>query len=158
MRRSSLPGCSARAIALSLLIGCAAHPLPPAPPSVADVLGTDKAPLVVDWPAGQRTDLATTTADGVAVVRATPKSITLLRDCHLPGTYGFVGFSTKEQVVRLEDAADLSLNLPLRGAGIAADLGGELGASMALDVALVTVGRRRTTRTSAMRAALKGSE
>lgn len=126
-------------------------------PTVASAI-SDKAPLVVDWPAGERTDLEVSTNDGVAVVRVEPNSIRLLRDCHLSGSYGFLGVSTKEQLIRLDDAGDVALSLPLRGVGLAAELGGELGTSTALDVALVTVGRRRTIRTSAPRSALKGGE
>lgn len=149
------------ALAVGTVVVSACHPSPPPPPprpNVADVLGTDKAPLVVDWPVSHRGNLATAMTDGVAVVRVEPKGITLLRDCRLAGSYGFVGFSKKEQLIRLSDATDVSLSLPLRGVGIAADLGADLGASMSLDVALVTVGRQRTPRTSAMRAALKGPE
>jgi TPR repeat protein len=132
-------------------------PLPGKAPTVASAIA-DKAPLVVDWPAGQRTDLEVSTNDGVAVVRVEPQTIKLLRECHLSGSYGFLGVSTKEQVIRLDDAGDVALSLPLRGIGLAADLSGELGTSTALDVALITIGRRRTIRTSAARSALKGGK
>lgn len=158
--RFAAPAVSLFSLVTSSVLVTACGPgglVPVKAPTVASAIA-DKAPLVVDWPAGQRTDLEVSTHDGVAVVRVEPTSIKLLRDCHLSGSYGFLAVSTKEQVIRLDDAADVALSLPLRGTGLAADLSGELGTSTALDVALVTIGRRRTIRTSAPRSALTGGE
>jgi TPR repeat protein len=151
-----------RPLALAALAAASAcnpgGPLPISAPTAASALAADKAPLVVDWPAGPRADLEAATQEGVVVVKVEPSNISLLRDCRLSGSYGFLGVTTKEQLIRLEDAGEMKLSLPLRGAAFAADLSGELGASTALDVALVTVGKRRTTRATAPRGALKGSE
>jgi uncharacterized protein len=65
--------------------------------------------------------------------------------------------TTKEQVIRLENADEIRANLPLSGAILVAKLEGELQAGSALDIALVLVGNRRTTWSNVTPADLKGS-
>src|SRR5690606_8597226 len=102
-------------------------------------------PLVVDWQPEQRGDLEVAMREGVAVVGFGPKGLRLLPDCRIDGAYGFIGVNTKEQVVRLLSSEEVQANLAADAAGILARLGGELGTTQALDVAIVMVGKRRTT-------------
>jgi TPR repeat protein len=113
-------------------------------------------PLVVDWKPDQRGDLEEVMHDGVAVVAYDCSGIKLLKQCHVEGTYGYLGMTKREQVVRLQSADELRANLPLSGLKIAGEIGGELSRGSTLDIALVTVGKKRTTWKSPTRDDLKG--
>ena len=96
---------------------------------------------MVDWKPEQRGDLEIAMSEGVAVVAYDCSGMKLLKDCHLNGSYGYLGMTRKEQVVRLSDSDEVRANLPLSGVKLSAEL--KRGAS--LDVAMVMVGKRRTT-------------
>lgn len=98
-------------------------------------------PLVVDWKPEQRGDLELIMKENVAVVAYSCKGIKLLKECKVDGKYGFLGMSKKEQVVRLTSADEVKANLPLGGASIA----GSLAGGSTLDVAMVMVGKVKTT-------------
>ncbi|MBX3224688.1 MAG: sel1 repeat family protein [Labilithrix sp.] len=102
-------------------------------------------PLVVDWKPEQRGDLEVLMKDGVAVVSYSCKGFKLLKDCKVDGKYGFLGMSKKEQVVKLTNADEVKANLPLAGAGIAANIGAEMQRGATLDVALIMIGKVKTT-------------
>src|SRR5262245_66516470 len=61
-------------------------------------------PLVVDWKDEQRGDLEIAMKQGVAVVAYSCQGIKLLPDCKVEGSYGFMGMTKKESVVRLQNA------------------------------------------------------
>lgn len=156
--------------ALGTLWGCGApnqnaHAVRPANPTAADARGSQSVyvieaegqPLIVDWQPETRGDLEVAMHDGVAVVGFDAKGLRLLKDCHLPGKYGFVGVNTKEHVVRLESTDEVKANLPAAGLGIIAKLGTELGRSQVLDVAIVMIGKKRTTWATAARDELEGN-
>ena len=135
-------------VALAALAGCPSPmPLPdPKPPTPGPkVIEGNGEPLIVDWQPQHRGDLEIAMHDGLAVVEYSDKGFRLLKGCTVSATYGFVGMSTKEQLVRLESADDVRANLPLGGAGLVGQLGAELGRSTTLDVAMVMVGKIRTT-------------
>ncbi|HVJ15559.1 MAG TPA: tetratricopeptide repeat protein [Polyangiaceae bacterium] len=113
-------------------------------------------PFVVDWKAEQRADLEVAMRQGVAVVAYDGSHLRLLNDCRIEGSYGFFGVVTKEDVVQLNSADEISANLPLGGVGLAAQLGAELDRGASLDVAMVIVGMSRTTWQGPTRADLKG--
>ncbi len=102
-------------------------------------------PLVVDWPGGMRGKLETRMTKGVAVVKYDCETIELLEDCTAGGTYGYMGMTTKEEMVRLKSADEVKANLPLSGLSIVAKIGAEMQRDTSLDIATVMVGRRRTT-------------
>ena len=102
-------------------------------------------PLVVDWKPEQRGDLEVLMKDGIAIVSYSCKGLKLLKDCKVDGKYGFLGMTKKEQLVRLENADELKANLPLAGAGLAANIGGDMERGATLDVALVMIGKKKTT-------------
>ena len=143
-----------------LTVACPSAP-PNAPtwndgrPHVAVVQGANE-PLVVDWQPEQRGDLEVSMKQGVAIVAYDKEGLRLLRDCKIDGSYGFFGTTTKEQVVRLKSEEELRANLPTFGGALAAKLGGELKQGGTLDVALVMVGKLRTTWHHASRADLTG--
>jgi TPR repeat protein len=144
-----------RALSFALLttIGCgagtAAEVVRPKETTAASALGQAECadvasgaePLVVDWKPEQRGDLEVAMKDGVAVVSYSCKGIKLLADCKLDGKYGYIGMTRKEQVLQLTSSDELQANLPLTGSQLSAGL--ERGSS--LDVAMIMVGKRRTT-------------
>lgn len=136
-----------------LVAGCgaggAAQAVRPDAPTAGSALGeapcrdvkTGGEPLVVDWKTEQRGDLEVAMKEGVAVVAYSCQGIKLLKDCHINGQYGFIGMTRREEVVRLDNSDEVKANLPLSGGAI----GGELSRGATLDVAMVLVGKRRTT-------------
>lgn len=116
-------------------------------------VGDGGEPLVVDWKPEQRGDLEIAMKEGVAVVSYSCEGIKLLKECHLEGNYGYMGMTRKEQVVRLANSDEVRANLPLSGAKLSAEL--KRGSS--LDVAMVMVGKQKTTWSEPTKADLKGS-
>lgn len=134
------------------LVGAAAScsPAPPAPgpapmPPSPEFITGNLEPMIVDWQPEQRGDLEVSMRDGLVVVGYDKRGFRHLRDCHVDGTYGFMGMTRRERVVRLESADDVRANLPLGGLGLAARLGGELENGATLDIAMVMIGKLRTT-------------
>jgi hypothetical protein len=116
----------------------------------------DGSPLVVDWKADERSDLEVAMRDGIAVVAYTCDTIKLLRDCHIDGRYGFKGVTRKEDVIQLKNEDELRANLPKTGALVGTDIRADLARGASIDVAVMLVGKRRTTRIHATRADLVG--
>jgi len=149
----------------SLAVGCgaggAAEVIRPADPTASGALSEAECravdgrvePLVVDWKPEQRGDLEVAMKDGVAVVAYDCKSFRLLPDCKIEGQYGFIGMTRKEQMVRLENSDEIKANLPLSGGQI----GAGLSRDSTIDIAIVMVGKRRTTWQEPETTDLKGS-
>jgi uncharacterized protein len=150
---------------LSCGAGGAAEAVRPADPTAAGVLGESGGdgsckdvskgaePLVVDWKPDLRGDLEVVMKEGVAVVGYTCEGMKLLKECRIEGTYGFIGMTKKEQVVRLANADEVKANLPFSGGSI----GGELQRGSTLEIAMIMVGKKRTTWDEPTKADLKGS-
>jgi uncharacterized protein len=115
-------------------------------------------PLVVDWQPEQRGDLEVAMKDGIAIVSYTKQNgLKLLKNCRAKeGSYQFIGITRKEQVIRLNNADEIAANLPLGGPLMVAKIGGELERGSNLEIAMVMVGKFRTTRTSVVKVALEG--
>jgi len=107
-------------------------------PAVCHEVQADSTPLVVDWTPEERGDLEAAMKQGVAIFHYDCKTVKLLPDCKIEGSYGFLGITKKEQVITLDNADQAQANLPLHGASIGASM--ERGAS--LEVGLVMVGKR----------------
>lgn len=115
-------------------------------------VGEGGEPLVVDWKPEQRGDLEIAMKEGVAVVGYSCEGIKLLKECHIEGNYGYMGMTRKEQVVRLNNSDEVRANLPLSGVKLSAEL--KRGSS--LDVAMVMVGKQKTTWSEPTKTDLKG--
>ena len=113
-------------------------------------------PLVVDWKPEQRGDLELLMKENVAIVSYSCKGFKLLKDCKVDGTYGFLGMSKKEQVVKLNNADEVKANLPLGGIGIAGSISAEMARGSTLDVAMIMVGKVKTTWAKVQADELKG--
>jgi uncharacterized protein len=103
-------------------------------------------PLVVDMPAAERGDLELALEDGLVAVRYDCNQLAVVTDCGAGGSYGFAAFNQKEQVVKLSSEMDVKANLPISGGAIGAKLAGEFARGRSLDVAMMMVGKQRTTR------------
>ncbi|MCC6898577.1 MAG: sel1 repeat family protein [Polyangiaceae bacterium] len=129
----------------------------PEPPKVQSTLCDSVAdfgqPLIVDLKAHERAVYEAVMKDGVAVVSYDCKQLRIIKDCKIEGDYGFVGVSPKEEVVRLDGADEIQLNLPTFGAKIAA----EVQRDTSLDLGLILIGMRRTTVDAADKKRLTGS-
>lgn len=102
-------------------------------------------PLIVDWEAYQRGDLEEAMNDGVAVVAYDCHSLRLLKGCRLDSTYGFMAFSKKEENIQFENADEITANLPAFGVSLLKGLSGELTRDSTIDLAMILVGKKRTT-------------
>ncbi len=102
-------------------------------------------PLVVDWKPEQRGDLEVVMKEGVAVAAYSCKGLKILKDCKVDGKYGFLGMTKKEQMVRLQNEDEVKANLPLGGVGLAANISADMQRGATLDVALVMIGKKKTT-------------
>lgn len=102
-------------------------------------------PLIVDLKAHDRANLEEAMHDGVAVVSYDCKSLRVLHECKLEGTYGFMGVSLKEEIVQLVDSDEIKANLPGTGAFLAGKLDAKLASGASFDIAMVMIGKRRTT-------------
>lgn len=147
----ALASCGTGAVAESVRSDAptASHALGEAPcRNVAD--GAE--PLIVDWNPELRGDLEVAMKDGVAVVSYSCDGFHLLPDCHIAGQYGFIGMTKREQMVRLDSSDEIKANLPFSGGRI----GGELERGSSVDIALIMIGKRRTTWSEPTRADLEG--
>lgn len=120
-------------------------------------VGESGQPLIVDWPAHERTNLEEAMLGGVAVVAYDCKELRLLKDCRLEGSYGFLGLTKREESLQLVDADEIRANLPAFGGKLVSTLGAELGRGKSLDLAMVMAGKSRTTVPRATRAQLQGN-
>jgi hypothetical protein len=115
-------------------------------------VGEEGKPLVVDWKPEERSDLEAALAQGVAIVHYDCQGIKLLPDCHLDGGYGYVGTTTQEQVISLDNADEVKANLPLNGPKISASLARDAS----LDIGMLLIGKRTTTALKVRRDTLTG--
>jgi uncharacterized protein len=134
----------------------------PATPKMDDEQGQCRAvedfgqPLLVDWKPHQRANLEEAMTDGVAVVSYNCKTLRLLKGCTVEGTYDYLGLSKKESMIRLYDKDEIRANLPGFGGKYVLSLGAELERGASLDVALILVGKKRTTVREVTKEKLKG--
>lgn len=108
-------------------------------------------PLVVDLKGEERGDFEVAMKEGIAVVKYECNVLKLVDGCSVEGTYGYLGLSPKEELVRLENSDELKANLPITAGAFGAKLGAEMERGMTLDIAMMIVGKRRTTRKASLR-------
>lgn len=156
-------------LALGIFVGsCGGRPVAeavrPDAPRASEALGGGDAPscraipphadaLVVDMRSAERTDLEVAMREGLAVVRYDCKGLQVVRGCALSGEYSYAGVSPKEDVVQIAGSDEIRANLPFS----VARLEGGVGRDTSLDVAVVLVGRRTTSRARAARTELSGT-
>ena len=103
-------------------------------------------PLVVDWNAHQRIELAQAMKNGVVVLSYPSCSeLHVLPDCHvgeLPNAYSFTGFALDDELVVVDNQDQLGATFPIHAASLAGDL--RRGSRIQLDLA--TIGGTRTIR------------
>jgi TPR repeat protein len=115
------------------------------------------APLLVDMKEHDRAKIEVALGKQLTVVRYDCKTLEVIDGCSVDGaSYGYVGFTRKERVLRLASADEIRANLPTLGMAWAAKLEGELTQGGSLDIALVTVGQRTTTLSAVAPAHLGG--
>jgi hypothetical protein len=143
--------------------GAAGEAVRPKDPTANEALGEagdctgvspEAQPFLVDWKDEQRGELEIAMQKGVAVLAYSCKGIKLLRDCRLPGEYGFAGYdAVKKKNIDLTSNDDVSATVPLSAASISA----ELKRGLALKLAYAMVGQKGTTVETAQRSDLVGS-
>jgi TPR repeat protein len=109
-------------------------------------------PLVVDWSSDDRTDLEVAMRDGIVVASYDCNSFRVLENCRVTGGYSFAGVGRKEDVVQISGQDELHANFPLGAATITAGLDRD----STIDVALITVGKHRTSAFQVARTDMQG--
>lgn len=152
-------------IAASAPLGCKSVGgiVEPSPMSASEALGEAKCrkvgerdqPLIVDWKPHERTDLEAAMHDGVAVVHYDCEGVRLLPGCQLDGSYQYLATSKKEQTIKLETADEIAANVPSLGKSFMGELSASLARGSTLKLAMVLVGKKRTTVAQATTAMLK---
>ena len=110
-------------------------------------------PLVVDWSSSQRLDLEVAMNDGLVPVQYTCGDFRIVGGCAVRGSYTFTGVGRKEEVVQIENAAEVAANFRLSVATLAA----EVQRGTAIDLAMVLVGKRSATARHVTRDLLEGN-
>jgi TPR repeat protein len=109
-------------------------------------------PLVVDWSSAARLDLELAMQEGLVPVRYTCDEFRIVKGCKVQGDYIFAGVSRKEDVIEIENAAELAVNFRVN----VASLQGSVGRGSALHLAMVLVGKRSSTASSITTQMLEG--
>ena len=112
-------------------------------------------PLVVDLDAAARGDMEIAMREGIGVVAYDCDRFELLKDCIVEGDYAFMGYEKKEDVVRLSDSDELFLNLPFGAKLLGSKIGASLEREATLDIAMMLIGKHRTTRRMTTRGQLQ---
>jgi hypothetical protein len=129
-----------------------------AAPRTCVPVGPRADPLVVDLRAEDRVQFETAMQGGIAVVRYDCAGLELLRDCSAGGDYGFKGVTRKERLVQLTTKDEIAANLPVTGGALAVEFGAQLARGASLDLAMVMIGRRSSSRATVARGELRGDE
>ncbi len=166
MIRFLLGTCGVFLLALSGVVACGGQPRGAVEPEhratallgepSVEVISTRQNPLVVDWKNEQRADLEVAMAERLAVVRFDGRSIRLFDRCSLEGSYGFVRVTPKEQLIVLESAEEVQVNLPLAAAGLGVDLGAQFSRGSSVELGMVIVGKKSSVRAKAAPSELSG--
>lgn len=109
-------------------------------------------PLTVDWSSDDRADLEIGMREGLVVVAFDCDEFRVLDQCRVEGGYAYAGVSRKQEVVQITGAGELHANLPVGKAELAAVI--ERGAT--IDIAMVSVGKLRTSATGVSAEQLEG--
>ncbi len=129
-------------------------------PSVADETGQTKCkvsassnkPLVVEWPAADRTQVEAGARRGIVAVRYVGCEMELLPACVLPGTYGYIATTAKRENVKVTSQDELYAHMPVGAFKLEAQLERE----GELNVDMMIVGRKDADKTDFTSADLTG--
>jgi TPR repeat protein len=103
-------------------------------------------PLIVDLDQDARSELEAAMKKGIAVVAYDCASLRVLTACRVAdGKYEYAGVSRKEEVIQMTSSDDVAANLPINAAKVSA----EVSSGRSIDLALVRVGTKNTTRSVA---------
>src|SRR5690606_1604315 len=94
-------------------------------------------PLIIEWPAHDRSALEALVAEGRqrVAVRYAGCEMELLPACHAPGRYRYVGVQPKREDYVFKRADDLYAKIPLGAANLEAEL--ERHGALSLDMTVV---------------------
>lgn len=117
-------------------------------------LGGLISPLIIEWPAGARSDLESAMRDGVVVVSFTCDKVTVLPDCKVKGSYGYRAVTPRVETTLIEGKDNIQASFG--GVGWAA--GGNLSREAKLDLSFMLVGKMTTTRSAVHTSDLEGGD
>jgi len=124
----------------------------PADQAKCSVAVSQKEPLIIEWPATQRTQLEALATRGAIAVRYSGCEMEVISGCRVPRRYGYTPTSRHRDALHIKNEDDLYAKLPLG----AASLSGELKKAGELSVEMTLVGTYQTDRTEITRDELGG--
>jgi hypothetical protein len=110
-------------------------------------------PLIVEWPAADRGALEAQRSKGLVAVRYDGCEMEVMRQCTVPGDYGYTPVTPKEDHISITNADELYASIPV----YAAKFEGKLATSGHLDVEMVIVGSFEADRARVTRDELDGA-
>jgi len=113
--------------------------------------GQDR-PLIVEWPAADRTALEAVAKRGTVVVRYAGCEVEILAQCRAPGSYTYTPTTIKVDNLSIKDADELYAKVPLGAARLEA----QLARAGELNVAMTVVGRYQIEATQVSSDQLEG--
>lgn len=98
------------------------------------VESSQRRPLIVEWPSPDRGALEAQAKKGLVAVRYTGCEMEVLRQCKLPGTYGYTPVTRKADHIAIKNADELYASIPIHAAQFEAKLqqSGELDVNMTI--------------------------
>ncbi len=111
-------------------------------------------PLVLEWPAGARSDLEAAVHDGVVVVAYSCTGVKVLADCKVKGNYGYRAVTARTETTLIEGKDDIKASF----GGAAWAVAGNLTRDAKLDLTTILVGKLSTPRASVHRSDLAGDD
>lgn len=162
-----MPAPALRSLVLLIVAACGGsrggEVVRPADPKASEALGEAPVeckgdlgygePFVVDWSSTQRLDLEVAMKTGLVPVRYTCEELRVVKGCKIRGDYAFAGVSRKEDLIRIENAADVRANFRVNVAKLEA----AMTRGSTIDLALVLVGKQSSTASTVTRDVLEGS-
>jgi hypothetical protein len=118
------------------------------------VLKSSERPLIVEWPATDRSDLESLLGRGLVPVRYTGCEVELLRNCSAAGSYGYKGTTRETERESMRNADELYAKMPIGAARFEAMV--ERGAE--LTVAMTVVGKYMSDRSTVREDELQGED
>ncbi|MDI1436505.1 hypothetical protein [Polyangium sorediatum] len=109
-------------------------------------------PLIIEWPAAERTKLEALARRGAVAVHYQGDTMAVLGHCRVPGAYGYVSTTPQRERVTIRDEDDLHAALPLGAARLEA----ALKKAGQLQVSLTIVGTFQAERDAIGRDELEG--
>ncbi len=110
--------------------------VPTLPGQRCQVRTSEERPLIIEWDPSSRNDVeAQLKHEGVLVVRYDGCEMELLRECHAPGSYGYMAGTRQNESMHISTLDELYAKMPIGALGLEGEL--SHGRELRLDMSIV---------------------